>query len=420
MYSLIRICFLLFGVFGFFVAQGQNLEPILLKNPSFEDFPRAGQAPMGWYDCGGRYFPGETPPDVQPSNNILNLYFGVSKTASKGYTYLGMVARENDTNESVSQRLSAPLNGGSCYSFSIDLARSLKYKSSINKKGVPKEDLPTKAFTTPIVLRIWGGNTYCDKGELLAESAKVSNSDWKAYEFKFEPTQTYRYIMLEAFYKTPTLFPYNGNLLIDNASAIIPIDCGNEQPLIAMKEVKKDPPKRVNQRPKKSPRVKKPPKKQTPKPKTQERPIAQAEVKPRPKTNPSIHKNPKKLSGLGQKELKKGQTIRLDKLYFKADSFNITHNNYLVLDEVYDFLRENNSVTIEVGGHTNGKPAHNICDELSSKRAKAVYDYLVSKGIPKRRISYKGYGKRNPIASNKTREGRKRNQRVEIKILDVG
>jgi outer membrane protein OmpA-like peptidoglycan-associated protein len=48
-----------------------------------------------------------------------------------------------------------------------------------------------------------------------------------------------------------------------------------------------------------------------------------------------------------------------------------------------------------------------------------VADYLISRGIDKDRITYKGYGKRKPIASNFTAEGMKKNQRVEIKILKI-
>ena len=60
------------------------------------------------------------------------------------------------------------------------------------------------------------------------------------------------------------------------------------------------------------------------------------------------------------------------------------------------------------------------CDKLSNDRAKVVAEYLTDKGIPDERLTYKGYGKRRSIASNLTKEGRKKNQRVEIKILSIG
>ena len=89
------------------------------------------------------------------------------------------------------------------------------------------------------------------------------------------------------------------------------------------------------------------------------------------------------------------------------------------MDEVYDFLKINPKIYIEIGGHTNSQPSHEFCDRLSTNRAKAVRDYILSKGIDEERISYKGYGKRQPIAPNSTKEGRLLNQRVEIKIISI-
>ena len=89
------------------------------------------------------------------------------------------------------------------------------------------------------------------------------------------------------------------------------------------------------------------------------------------------------------------------------------------MDEIVSFLKENTNITIEVGGHTNNIPTDDYCDKLSSNRAKAVADYLISHGLIAERVLYKGYGKRNPIATNNTLEGRKKNQRVEIKILSM-
>jgi outer membrane protein OmpA-like peptidoglycan-associated protein len=115
-----------------------------------------------------------------------------------------------------------------------------------------------------------------------------------------------------------------------------------------------------------------------------------------------------------------GQVVRIDKLYFATDSSSIAEKAVIVLEDVYTFLVNNPKIVIEVGGHTNGLPPHDYCDRLSTQRAKNVAEYLIDRGIPKDRISYKGYGKRVPVATNKTVEGRKRNQRVEIKILSLG
>ena len=114
-----------------------------------------------------------------------------------------------------------------------------------------------------------------------------------------------------------------------------------------------------------------------------------------------------------------GQTIRLDKLYFQADSSTIEPASYAVLEEMYAFLEENPNVVIEIGGHTNSLPEDAYCDKLSTERAQNVAKYLYEKGLPQTRISYKGYGKRQPIATNQTVDGRRKNQRVEIKIVSL-
>ena len=88
-----------FTVFG-------QADAIQLINPSFEDYPRAERVPHGWRDCG---FPGESAPDTHPSGA-----FDVVKYPSDGNTYLGMVVRDNDTWERVSQHLTAPIQAETC------------------------------------------------------------------------------------------------------------------------------------------------------------------------------------------------------------------------------------------------------------------------------------------------------------------
>lgn len=114
-----------------------------------------------------------------------------------------------------------------------------------------------------------------------------------------------------------------------------------------------------------------------------------------------------------------GQTLRINELYFDADSSSVKIESHEVLDELYDFLKLNQDVKIEIGGHTNTIPSHDYCDKLSASRAKNVAEYLYSKGIMRSRIESKGYGKRSPIASGDSLSANKKNQRVEVKILSV-
>jgi outer membrane protein OmpA-like peptidoglycan-associated protein len=115
--------------------------------------------------------------------------------------------------------------------------------------------------------------------------------------------------------------------------------------------------------------------------------------------------------------LRSGQTIQMQKLQFDADSTNLRDDALPILDEIYVFLQDNPTIAVEIGGHTNNLPPAEYCDMLSTARARAVAEHLVQKGIDPERVFYVGYGKRNPLFSNATEDGRRRNQRVEIKIL---
>ncbi len=127
----------------------------------------------------------------------------------------------------------------------------------------------------------------------------------------------------------------------------------------------------------------------------------------------------KVLPELTATRLASGEPIRMEKIQFDADSIVIKPEAVPSLDELYEFLYDNPTIIIEVSGHTNSLPADDYCDRISEERASSVADYLIEKGIEDRRIIAKGYGKRKPIASNLTPEGRKRNQRVEIRLIKI-
>ena len=140
---------------------------------------------------------------------------------------------------------------------------------------------------------------------------------------------------------------------------------------------------------------------------------------PRAKPTPAPQPPKEKTVEFKGQKLVTGEVVRLDRVQFKADSPNLDSASFSALEEVYRFLVNNPSVAVEIGGHTNNIPPDDYCDRLSSDRARTVTDYLVGKGISPDRLQYKGYGKRKPIADNKTSQGLKLNQRVEVKILKV-
>lgn len=115
--------------------------------------------------------------------------------------------------------------------------------------------------------------------------------------------------------------------------------------------------------------------------------------------------------------IESGERIALRNVFFETGRWQILPESEYELAKVVDLLTKNPTLKIELGGHTDnvGRPEAN--QRLSEQRAKAVYDHLISKGIPSDRLSYKGYGETQPVATNDTDEGRRENRRTEIKVM---
>lgn len=393
-----KLLFLFFTAICCNALIAQKTEIIYLTNPSFEDIAHAGKTPESWSDCGHSQ---ESPPDIQPGGG-----FNVTRPAFHGRTYVGLVTRDNKTWEAIAQRLTDPITKGTCYKFSLHACKSDVYISPTKKN----QNQPTN-FNRGLVIRIWAGNSYCDRAELLDElKSPVEHTDWREYQFEFTPSDDdYTFICIEAYYKTPTFSWYNGNILIDNASEIFSCEIPTD-PVLAQNDPKET---RTNVKP----GPERDPKDPNPTPK--EDPLVER------KLNTSTDKlaikdqgnfNPSTISA---KDIEIGDKFRLDNLYFKADSSSITNNGEKVLIGLYGFLKKNPEFALEVGGHTNGLPPHDYCDRLSKARARSVVAFLERRGIKGNRMSFKGYGKRQPIGDNTTSEGKRKNQRVEIIITDI-
>lgn len=111
-----------------------------------------------------------------------------------------------------------------------------------------------------------------------------------------------------------------------------------------------------------------------------------------------------------------GKTIcAIDVINFEFGKSSINKDSYAYLDKIVMLMKRTN-LSIEIKGHTDnvGKADFNL--ELSKKRAKSVYDYLIKKGVNSSKLSYTYYGMAKPIASNDTEEGRLINRRVEFEI----
>ncbi|HEY8432413.1 MAG TPA: OmpA family protein, partial [Sandaracinaceae bacterium] len=110
-----------------------------------------------------------------------------------------------------------------------------------------------------------------------------------------------------------------------------------------------------------------------------------------------------------------------ERIYFDYDRDTIRSVSMPLLDQVAQVIRELPArLRVRVDGYTDneGPEAYNL--DLSYRRARAVVEYLVGRGVPRARLEYRGYGPRNPVAPNDTAEGRALNRRVEFTILHEG
>lgn len=116
--------------------------------------------------------------------------------------------------------------------------------------------------------------------------------------------------------------------------------------------------------------------------------------------------------------IEKGLTIRLNNIFFNTGKWELKEESTPELERLVEFMKQNKKVSIEISGHTDdvGQEADNLT--LSENRAKAVYDYLISKGVSSNRLLSKGFGEGKPLFENSTEENRQLNRRVEFKILE--
>ena len=125
--------------------------------------------------------------------------------------------------------------------------------------------------------------------------------------------------------------------------------------------------------------------------------------------------------------LTSNEPVLLANVFFDLSKATLRPESNVELNKLVDFLTKNPTVKIELGGHTDtrGDDKENL--KLSTDRAKAVYDYLITKGIKSDRLSYKGYGETKPVvsdveivklASEKDREAaHQSNRRTEYRII---
>jgi outer membrane protein OmpA-like peptidoglycan-associated protein len=117
--------------------------------------------------------------------------------------------------------------------------------------------------------------------------------------------------------------------------------------------------------------------------------------------------------------IKAEAVIRLNNIFFETAKATLLPSSQNELDGLIAIMNDNSSMVIEIRGHTDNQGAADLNQTLSENRAKAVLDYLASKGISASRLTSKGFGEKAPAVTNDTPEGRAVNRRVEFKIVSI-
>jgi len=104
------------------------------------------------------------------------------------------------------------------------------------------------------------------------------------------------------------------------------------------------------------------------------------------------------------------------KVYFDFDKATIKKVSYPLLNEVAEVLKDRPTMHVRIEGHTDSRGSRRYNRRLSNRRARSVRQYMIDQGVSGRRMVAKGYGQSKPIATNRTKEGRDKNRRVEFHI----
>ncbi len=115
--------------------------------------------------------------------------------------------------------------------------------------------------------------------------------------------------------------------------------------------------------------------------------------------------------------IRPGATIRLNNVFFDVAQFALRPESKAELQRLVKLMEQHPTMEVEIGGHTDSTGNQQANQLLAERRAGAVRDYLVGQGIGQARLQAIGYGSQQPVADNRTPEGRQRNRRTEFKVI---
>lgn len=135
-------------------------------------------------------------------------------------------------------------------------------------------------------------------------------------------------------------------------------------------------------------------------------------------TTPKVVDKPIKVD-VEVKKMKSGGTYKINNINYETNSYELDDVSKVMLAEFAAFMKGKPKMKVAIHGHTDivGSAEDNLV--LSQNRSKSVYEFLISQGIDKSRLSYKGFGKSKPIDTNQTEEGRAKNRRTEFVITSM-
>lgn len=113
-----------------------------------------------------------------------------------------------------------------------------------------------------------------------------------------------------------------------------------------------------------------------------------------------------------------GEKLVLKNIFYEKEAYALKTESKVELNKLVTFLKENPTMKIEIGGHTDDSGTAAFNKDLSQKRADEVKQYLISQGIDAGRLNTKGYGQDEPMVPNTSEENRAQNRRTEVKILE--
>lgn len=117
------------------------------------------------------------------------------------------------------------------------------------------------------------------------------------------------------------------------------------------------------------------------------------------------------------KPIEQGAAFILENIFFDSGQSELEEESLAELELLVNYLKDQPSLSLEIGGHTDSDGSDQDNLVLSENRAKAVYTYLVDKGIAADRLMYKGYGESQPLVPNDSESNKEKNRRTAFKVL---